>query len=317
MSEQILQTRNISGMKFVHHKDLGIFPRFTLECRKLIRQKKACNIVVVGQAGNGKSYSGLQICKHLDRSFGRLTSAWNRLDPDFLLPQVVFSYKAYLEVLIKLGMGHTIMFDEPSYAMGKREWYKEVNQALVKTVESARFMVKPLIIPIINMNLLDKTIRAYLIQFMVHVVDRGKALVYKISASQSKDKVYRYFQCTLHYGLLEGNLCDRATCLGCGYLERCMLIRARYERKKRDIQLDRYTQDLEEVQAKEDQNLTIDQLYDIIFPDHAHYTNEGKLNVMQMQTYLREVHHIRIGRNKAYELGSTLKFRNPTLFSDT
>ena len=35
-----------------------------------------------------------------------------------------------------MKMGKCIVFDEPSYALGKRDWYKEIQKVLVHTIES-------------------------------------------------------------------------------------------------------------------------------------------------------------------------------------
>ena len=123
----------------------GIAPVFSRELQRRVNKKLASNTAVVGEAGIGKSYMAIQMARILD--------------PNMTIEQVVFTYSEYLKVLMELKMGKPIVFDEPSYAMGKREWYKQVNQALVKTMESQRFMVKPLFISVININLLDKTIR--------------------------------------------------------------------------------------------------------------------------------------------------------------
>jgi len=269
---------------------------------------------VCGEAGEGKSYVGIEIGRSIDQTFGKLTSKYAKIDPLFGLPQVVFSYKGYLEVLLKLGRGHPIVFDEPSYAMGKREWYKQVNQALVKTVESARFMVKPLIIPIINTSLLDKTIRSYLIQYMVVLHDRGKGVVYRIQASQFQDKVYKRFLCRIRYGLMDHRECNKDSCLGCKKMEGCYLLRARYEKKKSSIQMKRYEQDLVDSYAVEGSRLTLEQLASLVIPLKEHFVEDNKINVVQMKLILRTEHGVRIGKNKSYDLKALLQLQHPNLF---
>ncbi|MFX0208185.1 MAG: hypothetical protein ACFFDT_19530 [Candidatus Hodarchaeota archaeon] len=140
--------------------DSGIYPILSLECKRRVKNKESCVICVVGEAGIGKSMMGIQIARNIDKRFG--------------IDQIVFTHSEYCKELQRSYNGKSIfglpiVFDEPSYAMGKREWYKEINQALVKTIESQRFLVRPLIIPIININLLDKTLRDYPVQFQVHV----------------------------------------------------------------------------------------------------------------------------------------------------
>lgn len=315
MKQPVLKKRNIAGKEFLYNRDLGIGPYFTHEIRKRVRKKKANNIVVVGEAGEGKSYTALQIARNIDPWFGSLSSKYVKYDPEYGLPQVVFTYKQYGDILLKLGMGKAIVFDEPSYAMGKREWYKQINQALVKTVESQRFLVKPLIIPIINQSLLDKTIRSYLIQFMVVMHDRGKGVIYRIQPSQFQDKVYKKFFCKFRYGLMDNDKCNKDSCLGCKKKETCLLLRARYERKKRDIQLDRYAQDMEEVAMIEGSRLTLEQLAGLVIPLRDQFVDDdARINVIKMKLLLRTQYSIRIGKNKSYDLKGLLHLQHPEMF---
>jgi len=313
--EPLLKSINIGGKEFKWNRDLGVAPYFTWKLRKRVRQKKACNVVVTGEAGEGKSYTAQQIARNIDPTFGAITKRYRKLDPEFILPQVVFSYKNYLDVLLKLPMGKPIVFDEPSYAMGKREWYKQVNQALVKTIESQRFLVKPLIIPIINTSLLDKTIRSYLIQFMVVMHDRGKGVVYRFQASQFQDKVYRKFVCRIKYGLMDNDKCNRDTCLDCKKIDDCMLLRARYEKKKQSIKMDRYQDDLEAATTRESERMTLEQLAEVVMPFFKDYTIDMKINVTKMKILLRERKGIRIGKNKSYDLRTLLEMKYPELFT--
>ncbi len=104
----------INNVRFWQDKDQDIEPVFTKLLRKRIRQKKSVIVTVVGSAGEGKSYFGLQICQAIDRHFGSLKSRYNKYDPEFKLPQVVFGYQQYMEILLALAPGRAIMFDEPS-----------------------------------------------------------------------------------------------------------------------------------------------------------------------------------------------------------
>jgi len=217
----------------------------------------------------------------------------------------------------------SIVFDEPSYAMGKREWYKEINQALVKTIESQRFLVRPLIIPIINLNLLDKTLRDYLVIFQVHITARGKALVYRIRASQGEDKIYRYLMCRLDYPVLDANLCAReleakqeeknqSSCLECRDIDSCPLLRAQYEHKKMAIQLARYEQDEEQAKAKESKEFTLEQLCSMIKPYECIYFDGQKIDARKLRYAFHDKLGIKIGHNKSYEIKTRLEMQQNT-----
>jgi len=212
--------------------------------------------------------------------------------------------------------GLPIEFDEPSYAMSKREWYKQLNQALVKTMESFRYKVHPLFIPVINKSLLDKTVRNYLLQYQIVVRDRGKAVVYRLSPSPFQDKTYQSFFCTLQYPIFDRHLCNKDSCLGCRALTRsenpCDLFRADYERKKDDIQSERYEGDLEEAQAQEALRLTNARIATIVEPLIETCLNKrGGINVHSLRAALEEDCNIRIGQTRTYDIKAILCRRFP------
>lgn len=291
---------------FKVNKELGFFPYFTMTLRSRIRKKRAINVAIVGEAGVSKSYTGFTIgcC----------------VDSKFTVRQVVFKYSAYMYLVRRLRMGAPIMFDEPSYAMGKRDWYKELNKVLVQTIESQRFKVHPLLIPIINMNLLDKTIRDHLIQYVVLVLDRGRAMIYRIRPSQWEDKIYRHYICLLKMPLI--GRCKRESCLSCKQLTNkdapCIELRAQYERKKASIQEVRYQQAEAQAQLKESKEFTMNQLAEMAFPLRDRYTDsDGKINAAKLRIVLADRCKVRIGHNKTYDLKALLIYQHPSEFYDS
>jgi ABC-type dipeptide/oligopeptide/nickel transport system ATPase component len=295
-----IQTMKLGASSFIKDIDAGHYPLLTLELKRRVKNKEACVVGVVGEAGSGKSYIAIQIARNIDTRFG--------------INQIVFTYSAYSKEINRTYNGRSIMglpivFDEPSYAMGKREWYKEINQALVKTVESQRFLVRPLIIPIINLSLLDKTLRDYLVQFQVCVLRRGKAMVYRLNASQSQDKTYRYHLCNLEYPILDSNKCNIDTCLDCNKLHSCNFLRAQYERKKEAIQRMRYAQDAEKAKEKESKELTLDQLIDMIKPYESQYLEDGTVNQRMLRILFKEKLGIKVSNNRAYLMKGTIEAR--------
>lgn len=283
---------------FQRDLDLGQYPIFSYELNRRVKNKEACVVCVVGEAGSGKSYLAIQLAKNIDKRFG--------------IEQIVFTYSEYCQELARNKPGIPIVFDEPSYAMGKREWYKEINQALVKTIESQRFLIRPLIIPIININLLDKTLRDYLVIFQVHVTTRGRALVYRMKASQGEDKIYRYLMCKLEYPMVDFDKCNEDTCLDCKLMDNCDYLRAQYERKKRAIQLVRYEQDEEQARERESKEFTDDQLISMIHPYESRYLKEEKVSQRDLRVAFKEKLGIKISLNKAYLLKSLIESRLST-----
>ena len=294
-----LKIVNNKGWEFYQDEDQAISPYFTNQILQRIREKKACNILVVGEAGIWKSYCAIQIARNVY--------------PRMVIDQVVYRYSEYYEVLMnkRFKVGSPIMLDEPQDALDHREWYKEAQQALVKTVTSQRFMLKPLIVPIINPSLIDKTIRDYLVQYQVECTDRGKARVFRLSPSLKEDKTYYNHLCNLNYGLMDNDLCNRDSCLDCKKLDGCPIFRAQYERKKHDTQYQKYEQTKEDALLKESKELTLDQIIEKVYPLKEYYVDaEGKIDVKKLRLILREPpHKIFIGHNKAYDIKTLLEYR--------
>jgi len=299
---------NFNGWETLVNKDVGYAPYFSSSIRHRVHRKQATNSVVTGEPGEGKSYQATDICRVLE---GRMRSGKDR----FKLDQVVFTYKQYLRLILKLKMGKPIVFDEPSYAMGKRDWYKELNKALVLTIESQRFKVHPLFIPIINKALLDKTLRSYLIQFQIEMRDRGQAVAYRIYPSQHTEKIYRYTFCELEYEMFDNHLCKRDSCLDCSKLPRCNIFRARYERKKASIQDTRYEQAYDSASKQESSELTNTQIANMLYHLRNKFINEDKqIDVGLMCIIASQELGVKIGHSRSYTIRKLMKYLFPNDF---
>lgn len=306
-----LHKMKLGSHEFLVNSKMGYYPYFTVELRKRIRDMKACNIVGTGEGGIGKTYLLSDLCRGLSKYY----------DVD----NIVFTYPLFLRNVLTTKRGTPTVFDEPSYAMSKKDWYKEVTKALVKTIESFRFKGKPLFIPIINKRLLEKDIRSYLLQFHIHVTDRGKGRVYRLYPDQERDKTYRYELCKLHFDLFDNNLCDKKTCLTCNKLDprdiskRCMVFRARYERKKIATQDKRYKDSLYEANIKDTSRMSIDEieLIAIDYFDKFYEKDKDKININLLKIVLKREHDppIILGHNKLYELRDLIYYDYPKLFN--
>lgn len=291
---------NYWGRGYYVEESLGVYPRFSLTIRSRIKQKRATNAAITGEGGIGKTYIAIAIARLLSRRF--------------TIDQVVFGYYDFLKAVLRTRMGVPIVFDEPSYAMSKRDWYKQINQALVKTIESFRFKVHPLFIPIINKSLLDKTVRSYLLQFHIHMTDRGKGQVYRLSPSQFEDKTYQYAFCKLDFPMFDRHLCNKDTCLGCEYLfsqdQPCQIFRAQYERKKDETQEERYEQDLVEAKRKEGKRYTNAQIAEIAIPSLPEILKAPKkISIPKLKALLELDHEIVVGANRSYDIAAVINKR--------
>lgn len=297
--------------EYLVSSELGYYPYFSVTLRQRVKQKKVINAVVTGEGGVSKSYTTSDICRTL-------------APKTFDVENIVFTYPEFLRSVITDKRGTPIEFDEPSYAMSKKDWYKELTKALVKTIESFRFKGKPLFIPIINKNLLEKDIRTYLLQFHVSCYDRGKARVYRVYQSQFKDQTYNYELCKLQYQLFDNNLCDKDSCLTCRHLnpsdktKRCPIFRARYERKKMFTQEERYEQALEDAEEQEYSKLSLDEIEAkaIQYADDFIDVDKIKVDRNMLDIVLRRKLKLRIGHTKLYKLANLIEYDHPELFPE-
>jgi hypothetical protein len=300
---------NVAGYKVAINTISGIYPYFTVEARQRMKNKMSLNIVITGEAGVSKTYTGAMICK--------------LLNPRFSLEETVMSFKEYMEAILKKGKTNVpILFDEPQYALDKRDWYNDVNKALIKTITSQRFRRRPLVIPIINQSLLDLNLRKYLLNYHIVLTDRGKGVVYRMTASQVEDKIYRRRICTLKYGLMDNNLCSKESCLGCRVLHKkngdtyiCNLWRSTYERKKLELVNQHDEESIEEVNKMEIKQLTDPEILNILRPHKASLRREilrGKVLSLKYDHTLvtmkvEELTGLSLGGNRGYKLTRMLE----------
>jgi len=305
----------LGNHEFLVNRKLGYYPYFSIQLRQRVKQLKIINCTITGEGGVSKSYTGSDMCRILSpKHFG--------------VDDIVFKYPEFLRCVITSKRGTPIEFDEPSYAMSKKDWYKDVVKALVKTIESFRFKGKPLFIPIINKALLEKDIRTYLLQYHVVMHDRGKGTAYKLFASQFKDKTYSYELCKIRYGLFDNNLCSKKSCLKgkgnnyCAKLnpsdksKRCPVFRATYERKKLTTQEKRYEIALEESERQEYSKLSLDEIQAkaLDYFDRFYDVDKNRIDVDLMGIVLKREHKIVLGHNRLYRLKRQIEYDHPNLF---
>ncbi len=294
---------NYHGFRVFQNQAKGYAPYFQNMLSYRLHKKMATNIIVTGEAGLGKSYLATDIC--------RVMEGLDKHGKDrFSLDQVIFTYSDFMELVLRLPQGKPIVFDEPSYSMGKREWYKDLNKALVQTIESFRFRIHPLVIPIINKTLLDKIIREQLIQYQITLYDRGRATVYRLKPSQFRDQTYHEYFCKLEYSLSDMHLCARDSCLDCDKLPICNIFRARYERKKASVQEARYEQAKELAQRQETRVLTLTQLENLCLQIKDKFLKHGKIDVQSLRVAMYDTYGVKVSNAKGYELKSALEMHH-------
>ena len=169
-----------------------------------INDFRPVRIAICGEAGSSKSYTAMQIARVLERD-------------KFTIDQVVFEAKEFIKLQDSLGEGRVIIPEEPAYMLAAREWQKREQKQSIKVIETSRYLNNPLILPVVNRNLLDKIIREYYINYVIEMVGRGVGYVYFTWVKQfdpkprrkSKGKIYMYWPA------VELSRCGRTTCLHC------------------------------------------------------------------------------------------------------
>ena len=240
--------------EYINH-GAGIYPYFRDLLKARISQGKANVILVCGEPGIGKSYLLLKL--------------FSAIDPTFNVDRVCWDYPQFHKTIQRLRRGHCVMLDESAWAVHMRDWYQQVNRAIVKLLQTWRFMMIPLGISTINANLLDKTVRRYLLTFKLVVTDRGYAKIYRIQASQFQDEIYHHGLGELYAGLPDKELVDA------------------YEAKKAKYQKEQYRLDALKITKKQQMEKPIEELIMEGLQHLTEVTNEkGKIKKFRLMRLL-------------------------------
>jgi len=170
----------------------------------------------------------------------------------FKVDQVVLSGADYLHLADTLGPKKCIVLDEPTYFASARGWQDRYQKLVMRTLESSRFQNNPIIIPIVNRNLLDKTIREYYLTHVIVMQSRGIGRVYKTTKDQWSDKLYRNRGPLIaaYQPGVDIAKCGRETCLRCPELNTCnKYIWPQYERK-RESEVSKYREEDQKIMSE-------------------------------------------------------------------
>jgi len=235
-----LKPMKYHGKIIPYSKAIGTGPTFLNELMEKIKTIKPIRIAIVGEAGISKTYTAIEIARTIDKKF--------------TVDQVVLSAKGYMKLTRTLNPGQCIVLDEPTFHLAARTWFKEWQRIIVQTIESTRFQNNPLLIPVVNLNLVDKTVRDYYVNYVVNMFHRGFGRVYRTKHSQWEDKQMKRtaFNIYIYTPGVELSRCGRITCLQCVALPTCdKYIWPQYERK-RAVVIQEYQKKGEEIIAKAD-----------------------------------------------------------------
>jgi len=273
---------------------LGVNQWFYNMLLKMKKKKKAIRMAFVGGAGFGKTYAAIHVAQILQ--------------PSFKVDQIVFSGEDYLRLQSTLKDGQVLMLEEPTYSASARGWQSDWQQAVVRTIESSRFQNNPLLIPVVNRNLLDKVVREHYINFVCEMFDRGIGRVYDYKQSQwrSEGKRYTLTDLAIYEPGVDLNRCGRETCLSCPKMAKCnKYIWPQYERKREEWIKYYQARDRETLEAKKDSKTsgeTFVELCDSALERIDDFKNEkGKIDSALI------IYHLKVGRNEAQNIKKVLQ----------
>lgn len=273
--------------------------------RKKVKQNM---IIVVGPPGEGKSYFALRLGQIFDKKFN-----------PFL--QIVFERTHLLWLLgpnTPLRMGQVIIIDEAQFIAGARRWYEDIQKDVMEHIEAIRSKGFIVIIVALHINLLDKIVRKYVLSHMILLMERGKALVYHLWTPPFLDKLFRKRLGKMALQLPDYEKCAYPNCLICKYQNKCMTLRAVYERLKTNFLSKNALQSQQKAEAHERKRRFInyeDTLNKVLqHPDKIVYTRSGTVETESIRLILEEKYGIMLGDVETRRLVKRGLIKHPEIF---
>lgn len=273
--------------------------------RKKVKQNM---LVAVGPPGEGKSYFALRLAQIFDKKFNPYQ-------------QIVFERTHLLWLLgpnTPLRMGQVIIVDEAQFVAGARRWYEDVQKDVMEHIEAIRSKGFIVIIITLHINLLDKIIRKYVLSHMILMMERGKALVYRLWTPPFLDKLFRKRLGKMALQLPDYEKCAYPNCLICKYQNKCMSLRAVYERLKKEFLGKMALQSQQKAEAHERRTHFInyeDTLNKVLqHSDQIVYTHSGTVETESVRLILEEKYGIMLNDSETRRVIKRGLIKHPEIF---
>lgn len=286
-------------------------------------------IVITGPAGEGKSYFAMRFAQIFDERFNILDideAPQPGKDPS----QVVFEREHFLYLIgndSPLRYGQVITADEAQYAMGSRRWYEAIQKDLMEAVESVRSRGFIIGIVALHLQLLDVIVRKFVLSYMFHVEERGRAVVYRLYTPRFETEMRKRRLGEMYLRLPDNEVCTGENCLRCRYSgvsggkiveveKKCMSLRAIYERKKVDFVGRRSKQaQLKAEQKKLREKVVSDEdMIKTLYKNKDRLSWEkGRVTLGSMVLLIKDIHKVSVGSTKSYRIRQMLEFKYPEM----
>ena len=332
---------NWNGYKLGIMDEGGMTTEFFNQIAHRRETNQSVIIIVTAAPGTGKSYMALRFSQIFDTKF-RILDLDERPLPKEDPSQVVFE-RQHFHYLIgndsPLDFGQCIVPDEAQYALGARRWYENIQKDLVESIESVRSKGLIIVIVALHLELLDKIIRKFVLTYMFHIEERGRAVVYRLYTPRFEKEMRKKRLGQLYLRLPDVEKCTHKDCLRCrfsGTMRRewpgrdkwhetgfkpCRSLRAIYERRKKDFVSTRSDLAAEKAAQKDvtDRKIPDKELTAVLYEhqDKFIYNKKGHIETTIIQIILEDELGVAVGSGKAYKLRTRLEIEHPELISES
>jgi len=324
-----IQFLNWGGFKIAVYGASRLNTEFFDEVAARRRNNRSVIIIVTGAPGDGKSYLAMRFCEIFDPKFKVLDVDDERAQiPGKDPSQIPFERENFLYLIgpeSPLSYGQCVLPDEAQYAMGARRWYEDIQKDLMESIESVRSKGLIIVIVALHLELLDRIVRKFVLTYMFHVEDRGRAVVYRLYTPRFETQMRKRRLGEIMLKMPGAEQCTHPDCLRCKYSHirkdippdtpKCMTTRAKYERRKKAFVDGRSAQAQAKSEAKrvKDRVITDDELAETVYKhiDKVSRMKSGRIDPVSLQIIIEDVHGISIGTQKSYKIRSRLEYKHP------
>ena len=282
-------------------------PFFLNEIQHRRNKQKANIMIITGSAGEGKTYFAIRLAEILDPKFDAET-------------QIIFSRPELLHAIGEQSpfkRGQVIIIDEAHYGLGSRRWMESVQKDLMDALASVRSRGFIIIIVALHIDMLDVIVRKYVLNYMIHMEDRGVGVAYRLYTPRFAKELYKTRMGTIKLNLPQVELCAYPSCLACEYRDKCQTTRAIYERRKKAFVdeaskiAELRAEEIKQKQIKVSDKICVEKLYEC--EKELEWTSRGNVEVATIQLILEREFGITTGINKAKSLRRRLLFKYPSI----